>query len=181
MSIPNGHASDPTPPERLPVVETGAAPGASGAYANERADMDAAIARLTAERDAAREYHGFQRGLRASLARDLDATMDLRVGLEAEVERLRARAERAEAALVRVRDLAVTWAAKAPEDDWGDTPSETVLADAGRDLLTALDGHESDAQPEPVPQWPDPQVLREATYEELLASEPPLGPNGDGT
>ena len=47
--------------------------------------------------------------------------------------------------------------------------------------MSIPDGHESDAQPEPVPRWPDPQVLREATYEELLASEPPLGPNGDGT
>lgn len=123
----------------------------------EQAEHVATIERLTAERDAAREYHGFQRGLRASLARDLDTTMDLKVGLEAEVERLRARAERAEAALVRARDLAVTWAVKAPEDDWGDSVSDTVLADAGRDLLAVLDGPQSDAQPEPVPQEPEAQ------------------------
>ncbi|MBG0828530.1 hypothetical protein HS041_12200 [Planomonospora sp. ID67723] len=50
-----------------------------------------------------------------------------------------ARAEQAETALVRVRDLATRWADLAPADDWGDSMADTAFADAGREVLAALD------------------------------------------
>lgn len=50
-------------------------------------------------------------------------------------------ATRADAeAVARVREKATEWAALAPADDWGDTPQDTTLADAGRYLLRLIDG-----------------------------------------
>ena len=48
-------------------------------------------------------------------------------------------AGRDQAALGRVRGKATEWAALAPPDDWGNTPQDTVLADAGRYLLELID------------------------------------------
>ncbi|WP_436759362.1 hypothetical protein [Streptosporangium sp. V21-05] len=53
------------------------------------------------------------------------------------------RAEKAEAAVARVRQHAEEWARRAPADDWGDTPQDTVLSDAGRFLLAVLDAPEA--------------------------------------
>lgn len=57
------------------------------------------------------------------------------------------RAERAEAMLAAVREHAETWAALAPADDWGLTPTDTVAADCGRAILAIIkgeDGHGSE-------------------------------------
>lgn len=59
---------------------------------------------------------------------------------DAEIARVNARAEAAEAALDRVTKLAETWAALAPPDDWGVTAIDTAVADAGRAILAAIRG-----------------------------------------
>ncbi|WP_433520117.1 hypothetical protein ACQP2T_64000 (plasmid) [Nonomuraea sp. CA-143628] len=51
----------------------------------------------------------------------------------------RERAEKAEAGNARVRELGEQWRALAPDDDWGDSMADTVMADAGRAVLAALD------------------------------------------
>jgi hypothetical protein len=48
--------------------------------------------------------------------------------------------ERIGAALDRVTKMAEAWAALAPPDDWGQTPADTVAADAGRAILAAIKG-----------------------------------------
>ncbi len=53
-------------------------------------------------------------------------------------ERERQRANRAEAALAVVTAKATEWTALAPADDWGNTPQDTALADAGRYLLKLM-------------------------------------------
>jgi hypothetical protein len=45
---------------------------------------------------------------------------------------------RLHAALVAVLALAGEWAALAPPDDWGETPYDTVRADAGRAIQAAI-------------------------------------------
>jgi hypothetical protein len=50
----------------------------------------------------------------------------------------RERAERAEAKLAKLREHAETWAALAPADDWGLTPTDTVAADCGRAILAII-------------------------------------------
>jgi hypothetical protein len=62
---------------------------------------------------------------------------------DAEIARLRARAEIAEAKLGRITEAAETWAALAPPDDWGETPASTVTADIGRAIL-AITGEAQD-------------------------------------
>ncbi len=47
----------------------------------------------------------------------------------------RERAVAAEARLAEIRERAETWAALAPADDWGLTPTDTVAADCGRAIL----------------------------------------------
>ena len=57
----------------------------------------------------------------------------------------RERAERAEAKLAALRKHAAEWAARAPADDWGLTPADTVTADCGRAIL-AIIGSEEEAR-----------------------------------
>jgi hypothetical protein len=82
--------------------------------------------------------------LQAKLSRR--TVMDAREFAAAEANRIarppyRNRAQRLDAcaAVERVRALAEAWAAKAPADDWGDDMGETVFADAGREILAALE------------------------------------------
>lgn len=46
----------------------------------------------------------------------------------------------ARAAIDRATDLAREWASRAEPGEWGDTPMDTMVADAGREILTALEG-----------------------------------------
>jgi hypothetical protein len=48
------------------------------------------------------------------------------------------RAERAEAAIKRARDLAEELAGLAPGDEWGETVADTLAADVARSFLAAL-------------------------------------------
>lgn len=45
----------------------------------------------------------------------------------------------AEQRLAAIREKAVEWANLAPPDDWGDTPQDTALSDAGRLLMQIID------------------------------------------
>lgn len=47
-------------------------------------------------------------------------------------------ADRLRVVLGRVRERAAEWASLAPADDWGPTPGDTVLADAGRHLIALI-------------------------------------------
>lgn len=52
----------------------------------------------------------------------------------------------AQVKLAAVRELAESWAARAPADDWGESMGDTALADAGRAVLTVLDGSTSSGE-----------------------------------
>ena len=53
------------------------------------------------------------------------------------------RAERAGAKLAAIRERAEAWAALAPADDWGLTPTDTVAADCGRVILAVIGSEEA--------------------------------------
>jgi hypothetical protein len=75
----------------------------------------------------------------AELEADYAVVTDLAEARHRVIERMARESLEFEAAVNRVQEEALRWSALAPADDWGATPSNTVLADAGRYLLTLLD------------------------------------------
>jgi hypothetical protein len=80
--------------------------------------------------------HGPPWLLRDTIEKIADAVLSVRDDVLAEALR---RAERAEEIVRVVSATTAQWAAMAPADDWGPTPADTVLADAGR-IIFALIG-----------------------------------------
>ncbi|MBC2903173.1 hypothetical protein [Streptomyces cupreus] len=56
-----------------------------------------------------------------------------------QLDELYARMERAESTVAGVVANATDWATRAPADDWGDTPHDTVMGDVGRFLLKLVE------------------------------------------
>ena len=72
------------------------------------------------------------------------------------LERTLERARAAEAKLAAIKERTEAWAALAPADDWGLTPTDTVAADCGRAILAIIGSDTPTAaeQPDPGPGTP---------------------------
>lgn len=127
-----------------------------------RAVARAVLAELRPELDALTDYENriTWNTTCASCARVLDSSVH-------ETER----AEKAEAALERVRAKAAEWATLAPADDWGDTPHDTVLSDAGRYLLKLLDRLAATERPERAGDVASAADIRRAAIAAALTAE----------
>jgi DNA repair exonuclease SbcCD ATPase subunit len=91
-----------------------------------RAESEKEITRLVAERDKAREECGHEKAMRASIREEMYRWIEAARTAEAKVSAIEALAER--------------WVSLAPADDWGDSLDDTILSDAGRQILAAIEG-----------------------------------------
>jgi hypothetical protein len=96
----------------------------------------------------------------------------------APADTLRQRIAKAEAAVAAVVANATEWQKLAPTDDWGATPQDTTLADAGRFLLKLI---ELNAKHNPYLQITADRDRLAAALRELLGCLYPITRLGDPT